>query len=88
MKITIYTREDPPCPYCEGAKLVCSTKGYDFNTIVIGRDIQKEEFLEMYPGQRTVPLVMVTEDGFTEKIGGYAEFKTWAAKRDVKGMTL
>jgi len=87
MKVMMYTSEN--CAYCEGAKLLCSTKGYEYNQVVVGRDIQREEFVEMYPAQRTVPLIFVTEDGLTSKIGGYQEFKKWAEAREAtRGMTL
>jgi len=88
MKIMMYTRNDPPCPYCEGAKLICSVNGYDYEQNIIGEDIMMEDFMEMYPGQRTVPLIFVTEDGFTQKIGGYQEFKKWSDQQSVKGMSL
>lgn len=76
-KFKIYTRNDPPCPYCEGAKLLFQTESIEYQEIVIGRDIMREEFLELYPGQRTVPLVLIQEDGLFVKIGGYQELREY-----------
>ena len=88
-KFTMYTRTNPPCPYCEGAKLLASTACLDYNTIDIGKDIQLDEFQEMFPEQRTVPLILVEEDGLLTQIGGYNELKQYLeSQKSVEGLSL
>lgn len=85
-KYYIYGRTTPPCPFCEGAKLLASTKALDYVYIDIGKDIQAEEFMEMFPDQRTVPLVFGEDDtGERVRIGGYQEFK---AHIDIQGLEI
>lgn len=81
MKLIMYTRETPPCAYCEGAKLFANEHAYEYHTIVIGRDITLEEYMDMYPGERSIPLIfMETATGDRVKIGGYMELKEWHNK--------
>ena len=88
-KFKIYTRNNPPCPYCEGAKLLFQTEGITYDEIVIGRDIMREEFMELYPDQRTVPLVLIKEDGLFVKIGGYQELREYVKQQKLtEGLTL
>lgn len=61
----IYTK--PNCPYCDKAKYLLNMRGVSYTENVIGENVLREEFMEMYPDQRTVPLIFI--DG--EKIGGY-----------------
>lgn len=84
MNIVIFTRHEPPCPYCEGAKLLMSERGISYVETVIGQDMTLEEFTETYPDQRTVPLIFV--DG--QKIGGYQEFKQLLDQQSLQGMSL
>ena len=81
MKLIMYTRTNPPCPFCEGAKLFAGQNGYNYATIDIGTDITLEEFQDMYPDQRSVPLIFM-EDAMDNriKIGGYKELKEWHQK--------
>jgi len=89
MSFTIYTRNDPPCPYCEGAKLIFQTEGIAYKEIVIGRDIQREEFMDTYPDVRTIPLVLIQEDGLFVKVGGYQELKEYVRqKKTVQGLSI
>lgn len=88
-KYTIYSRSNPPCPYCEGAKLLASTQGIDYTVVDIGRDIQIDEFREQFPNQRTVPLILVQDDGLLSEIGGYTEFKRYMDQQKLtEGMSL
>jgi len=88
-KFFIYSRSNPPCPYCEGAKMLAGTKGVSHHIIDIGKDIQMDEFTEMFPDQRTVPLILVEEDGLRSQIGGYTEFKKYLDTQDItEGLTL
>lgn len=48
------------CPACVQLKNKLKQQGEQFIEIVIGKDITKEEFFELYPGVRTVPHVVET----------------------------
>ena len=71
MRALIYTK--PACPYCDYAKTLMRNKRVEYTESVIGKDVLREEFMEMFPDQRTVPLIFI--DG--EKIGGYNELKEY-----------
>jgi len=65
MKIEVYSKD--LCPYCDAAKSLLERKGYEYSEIKVGRDITREEFLEMFPGVRTVPQIIIDN----VRIGGY-----------------
>lgn len=65
MIVLIYTKES--CPACTKAKAYLKMKNIDFNESVLGKDILREDFIELFPEQKTVPLIII--DGV--KIGGY-----------------
>ncbi len=70
-KITIYTRKDPPCAYCERAKALMDYYGVDFDNKIIGENISREEFIDQFPNIKTIPAVFF-DDKF---IGGYQELE-------------
>ena len=57
------------CPYCDMAKRLCETNGYDFTYKQLGEDFDREEVFEHFPNARTFP--QITMDG--EYIGGFTE---------------
>ena len=63
--IEIYGK--PACPYCDKAKALCETKGFDFSYKSMGTDYTREELMEMFPTARTVPQIKVNG----ESIGVY-----------------
>lgn len=65
MQAMIFTKKD--CPYCVRAKALLSMKSVPFTESVIGEDMLRETFIEMYPNQKTVPLILI--DG--QQVGGY-----------------
>jgi glutaredoxin len=65
MMIEIYGK--PACPFCDKAKALCETKGFDFSYKSMGTDYTREELMEMFPTARTVPQIKVNG----ESIGGY-----------------
>lgn len=75
----IYSR--PHCTFCDQAKSLIESKGHTYQEVIIGENITKEEFLEMFPGQRTVPVVIL--DG--QNIGGYTELTEQINKQFLKG---
>lgn len=76
MKALIYTKSN--CQYCVKAKTLFGIRGIEYTETVIGEDIQREDFMSLFPEQKSVPLIII--DG--EKVGGYDDFVKWLdAKR-------
>lgn len=75
MQAVIYTRDN--CPYCVSAKNFCNQNGISFSELKIGSDIIVEEFQEIFPEQKSVPLILI--DGV--KIGGFTELVEWYGNR-------
>lgn len=71
MQIQLITREE--CNYCDNAKVLLSNEGFSFTEKLIGHDIDREEVLENYPGQKMLPVVVI--DG--KCIGGFDQLKEW-----------
>ena len=69
MDALIYTKDN--CPYCDWAKQLLQKKNVNYTENKIGSGIMREEFIQLFPNQKTVPLIFV--DG--NKIGGYAELQ-------------
>jgi len=65
MSVLIYTKDN--CPYCVKAKTLLTIKSIEFTESKIGKDITREEFMSLFPEQRTVPLIFIND----QKIGGY-----------------
>ena len=84
MNIEIYTRNDPPCVYCESAKMFLDQREIKYKNHTVGEDLTREELLEQFPGIRTVPVVLI--DG--QVIGGFTEMKNHFLSKALGGMTL
>lgn len=82
--IKLYTRNNPPCGYCEAAKTLLKVKNIDHEITVVGEDITKEQLLQMFPNVRTFPVVIDDQD----YIGGFKELRNWVYSRDINGMSL
>ena len=67
MKVVIYTK--PDCTYCGRAKKLLAIQNIPYHEIVIGRDITRDEFLDLIPTAKTVPQIFIDN----ELIGGYNE---------------
>jgi len=65
--ITVYGKHN--CNWCVKAREVLNAYNMQYEYLNVGEDIGITEFLEMYPGTKTVPLIEV--DG--KKLGGYQE---------------
>jgi len=71
MNITMYTRNEPPCAYCERAKAMLKYYGVEYNNKIIGEDITRDQFINKYPEIKTVPAIF-----FDNKfIGGALELE-------------
>lgn len=66
--LTVYSKEN--CDYCFKAKKHLDSIGVAYIEKLLGRDIDKETFLSIYPDARTVPQI-VEENG--NVIGGYTQ---------------
>jgi len=63
----------PNCNWCVAAKQILNQYGMNYSYSIVGEDIGINEITEMFPGVRTVPIVVV--DG--KRIGGYEELKAY-----------
>lgn len=61
--IVIYSKKD--CPNCIKAKALAK----DYTEVMMGEDISREDFMQLFPDARTVPQIII--DG--KRIGGYTE---------------
>ena len=64
----IYSKGET-CSFCTKAKKILEMTGHEYTEMIIGIHILRENFIEMFPEQKTVPLIF--HDG--QKIGGYEE---------------
>jgi len=67
----IYTKNQ--CKFCVMAKALLTMKGQSYNEINVGEEILVEDFKEMFPEQKKLPLIFNGDD----KIGGYDELKLY-----------
>lgn len=65
------------CPFCDKAKSLCESKGYEYTYKQLDVDFTREELFEQFPDARTFPQIRV--DG--EAIGGYDELWKWDNER-------
>lgn len=71
----LYTKDN--CSYCIKAKSLLTLEKMSYEEVTIGKDITREEFISMYPNQKSVPLIFVNG----EKIGGYNELLDYVNRR-------
>ena len=64
----------PGCPSCDNAKKLIAINGDVYVENVIGRDVSREEFMEMFPSVKTVPYILEQE---ADVIGGYTDLVEW-----------
>jgi glutaredoxin len=63
MSIKIITRDD--CPYCDMAKKVLADNELEFEELMIDRDIEREQVLEMIAGDKaenSLPIFIYEEE--------------------------
>lgn len=65
MKILIYTKKD--CSFCDSTKIFLRNENLDYTECEIGVDITREDFISLFPEQKTVPLIFIND----VKVGGY-----------------
>lgn len=69
MKAIIWSKYH--CPYCDQAKSLLQSKGYQIEERKIGDGWTKEELLEAIPSARSVPQIYL-DDAY---IGGYDQLR-------------
>lgn len=67
----MYTRDN--CFHCDQAKALLRSKNQTFSESKVGVDITREQFMELFPGVMSVPLVIINGN----KIGGYDKLTEW-----------
>lgn len=67
MPVLVLTKD--ACPYCDMAKTFLKKYNIEFETRNLGTDLTREELLEMCPGARTMPQIIIG----SAVIGGYTE---------------
>mgnify|MGYP001167534642 FL=1 len=60
----------PACPSCVKAKMLCESRGYQFEYLEMGKDFTREAVLEEFPEARTFPQIVVGG----QKVGGFEQF--------------
>ena len=70
--LVVYSK--PGCPSCEKAKMLIALNGDAYLENIIGRDLSREEFMEMFPAVKTVPHILEEEAG---AIGGFDNLVEW-----------
>lgn len=76
MKIEVYSKDN--CPYCTMAKELLQNKGLQYEEHVVGSTISRNDFLEKFPGVKTVPQILVNG----QRIGGYDKLTEWVKLHD------
>ena len=71
----------PACPHCEAAKRTCESRNLKYVYKQLDVDFTRDEVLEMFPGARTFPQIIV---GGT-KIGGYDKLTSYLEETNYNG---
>jgi glutaredoxin len=66
--IEIYGK--PMCPFCDKAKQLCESRGFEYTYKQLGTDFDREQIMEMFPTARTFPQIKV----HGKPVGGYDQF--------------
>ena len=63
----IYSKDN--CSYCVKAKNLLRLVEIPYVESLIGKDITREDFIDLFPEHRSMPLIFING----EKVGGYNE---------------
>lgn len=75
MNVLVYSKKQ--CSFCVKAKALLDMKNIPYRENVIGEDILREDFMSIFPEQKSVPLIVI--DGV--KVGGYQELVEYLENR-------
>lgn len=79
---TLYSK--PQCPFCDQAKALLESKGFQFDVVNldVGQPkeegklyISRDELLAKIPTARTMPQILKQDDSSSMYIGGFQELK-------------
>lgn len=82
MKFTVYSK--PNCPYCDQAKALLESKGFEFDVVNldVGQTkeagqayIERNDLLAKIPNARTMPQIVREDSTSAVVIGGFTELK-------------
>ena len=79
--MTVHMFSLKQCPFCDKAKRLLESKGVEYTASIIGVDLTREEFKEMYPDARTAPYIIMNG----EVLGGYTELEKYYAVSEQSG---
>jgi len=79
MRTVVYSK--PMCPFCDKAKKMCENNEWKFTYKSLGTDYQVNELLEMFPGAKTVPQIIINGT----KIGGYDQLVKYVEETGYNG---
>ena len=68
MSIEIWGK--PFCPSCQKAKALCEHRGFKYTYKELGKDFEREQVFEEFPGAKTFPQIKV----HSTSVGGYEQF--------------
>lgn len=70
----VYSKDN--CTYCVQAKNLLKLEQIPYTESLIGKDISREDFIDLYPEHRSMPLIFING----EKVGGYNELREYLAR--------
>lgn len=71
MKALVWSKQF--CPFCDKAKALLKSKGYEIEERKIGDGYTKEQLLEAIPSAKTVPQILLNG----EYVGGFTELQAY-----------
>jgi glutaredoxin len=71
MNVLVYSKEN--CAFCVRAKKLLEQNSIDYEELIIGRDIDRDKFISMFPEVKTVPHIIIDNN----TIGGFTQLEEW-----------
>ena len=69
------------CSFCDRAKYICESRGYNYVYKELDKDFTREQVLEEFPGARTFPQIKVNGN----IVGTYMEFEEYLENTGYNG---
>ena len=69
------------CPFCEKAKALCESRGFDYTYKQLDVDFTRDEVLAKFPGAKTFPQINVNGS----PIGGWDKFPQYLEETGYNG---
>lgn len=74
---TMYTM--PNCPHCIGAKELLKSKGFQPSERIAGKHFQRQELIDLLGPVRTLPQIILEQEGKMLHIGGFSDLQAYFA---------